>query len=696
VNEKKAVKGIIFHPDWKWLAIILILAAFVCALWINLGLRAPVEADDRTVGLFVDYDELKRIADTSSNMDFPGVLRNAWLAGATGLVVRERLLAEWEIAGDIIVLAGGQMQFQLESQLGGVEGGSFSDIEIVPNKTYILTKDTQVYEQLYAILGAKKRDPEPFDIPGYLGIATNLHSSERATLGMGFPMTQLEQAAAIGFDIIPRLRNWEPITKNSLEGTFRWVKKIPNLAAIGFNDQTIPGDDGMDPDLQELLADVINPLNVPMVSFEFYTQDGLTELAELLDINIMRAHAISENEMPQYTQVDDAVDRYNLAATERNIRYIYVRFQGLINPANSIVNNMALIVHVREGIESEGLSIGNPEPMPVYTISPILLFVIGAGALAAGGWLLILAFESLFAKKKWRIVFCVIMGLGLIGWAGGLLVFPIFARKLFSFASAIVFPCLSVVLILKNSVKASPLPDQPETKKALFPERRKRLLRAIAQLLVISAFTLVGAMVMSSLLAEPLFMLKVDTFVGVKAAHIIPLALIPIILWLREQDWYGLLSGKINGNVRFWHLGVGVVLLIGVMVYVQRTGNDNPNAVSGIELTVRRTLNSILGVRPRTTEFLIGHPLMLVLLYYGYRFDMFPVLMIGLMGQASLLNTYAHLHTPVIVSLQRSGLGLCLGIVIGVIYIVIIEAIFRRVKIVNAKRAGLSFSEQEW
>jgi len=193
-----------------------------------------------------------------------------------------------------------------------------------------------------------------------------------------------------------------------------------------------------------------------------------------------------------------------------------------------------------------------------------------------------------------------------------------------------------------------------------------------------------GAMIMSALLGETTFMLKLDNFVGVKVAHIVPLALIPAILWLKEDDWFGLLSGTVKSNVKFWQLGACFLLLAALALYILRTGNDSPDAVMDIELRARQMLDNLLGVRPRTAEFLIGHPLMLVLLYFGYRFNMFPVLVIGIMGQVSLMNTYAHIHTPLLISLQRSAHGLWAGTLIGVIIIVILELILRRLR--NVRR----------
>ena len=673
-------------PVLKWLAILFILAAFVCGLWVNFGLRTPAEAGDKTVGLMVDYDELKRIADASFEIEFADMLRKAKLSGATGLVVRERILSDWEIAGDVTVFSGGQLRFQVEAQQGQAHPEAMPDIEIKPEKTYILTKDPQVFEQIFSMLDAKRRHPESFEYQGYFGIETSLHSSERAFLGLGYPLARLEEAAAQGYQIIPRIRNWEPVTTANLQEVARWVSMIPNLTAIGFNDQTVPGD-GTDPIIQDRLADSLAPLEKPLVSFEFYDQTGLQGIAERLGNEIFRVHAIAENELTKYTNQQDAANRYKLAATERNMRYILLRFQGLINPAASMLDNMELIEFVRSELEAEGLNVGNPELLPEFSIPLPALILLGAGVIAAGAWLFALAAEPFFRKRKWRIPYLILIVLALAAWAAGLIIMPVFARKLFAFACAIVYPSLGIILILQDKGIA-PLTRWREARGQ--PPRLAgcglALLGATATLVVMSALTMVGAVIMSALLAEPIFMLKLNGFVGVKAAHIVPLALVPLILWLREEDWFGLLSGTVKKSVMFWQLGICLIMLAALAVYIMRTGNDSPETVFSIELTMRQMLQDFLGVRPRTSEFLIGHPLMLVLLYFGYKFSMFPVLMVGIMGQVSLMNTYAHIHTPLLVSLQRSGNGLWLGMLLGVIVIAAIELALLWLRHMNKRR----------
>lgn len=42
-------------------------------------------------------------------------------------------------------------------------------------------------------------------------------------------------------------------------------------------------------------------------------------------------------------------------------------------------------------------------------------------------------------------------------------------------------------------------------------------------------------------------------------------------------------------------------------------------------------------------------------------------------GQVSLVNTYAHIHTPLLIALQRSLNGLILGIVVAVIAVLLVK-----------------------
>jgi hypothetical protein len=81
-------------------------------------------------------------------------------------------------------------------------------------------------------------------------------------------------------------------------------------------------------------------------------------------------------------------------------------------------------------------------------------------------------------------------------------------------------------------------------------------------------------------------------------------------------------------------------------------------------------LEALLYARPRFKEFLLGHPLLFLFGASGglgawalrYR----PILLFfGLLGQASIINTFAHAHTPLLFSLLRTTNGFFLGLFFG-------------------------------
>jgi hypothetical protein len=104
--------------------------------------------------------------------------------------------------------------------------------------------------------------------------------------------------------------------------------------------------------------------------------------------------------------------------------------------------------------------------------------------------------------------------------------------------------------------------------------------------------------------------------------------------------------------------------------------------VSSIELLFRNWLESTFGVRPRFKEFMLGHPPLLLGLFLAIRYRAAWVLIIvGTMGQLSMVSTFTHLHTPLYISIIRTLLGLGAGLLIGLVCIgawIVLEGAWRR------------------
>ena len=64
-----------------------------------------------------------------------------------------------------------------------------------------------------------------------------------------------------------------------------------------------------------------------------------------------------------------------------------------------------------------------------------------------------------------------------------------------------------------------------------------------------------------------------------------------------------------------------------------------------------------------------GYPFTMLLFYLGASKKNWVLTLPAVIGQVSLVNTYAHIHTPLLISLHRSFNGLALGLLIGIIAI---------------------------
>jgi len=112
---------------------------------------------------------------------------------------------------------------------------------------------------------------------------------------------------------------------------------------------------------------------------------------------------------------------------------------------------------------------------------------------------------------------------------------------------------------------------------------------------------------------------------------------------------------------------VAVLLLV-------RTGNVGL-PLAGAEQQLRQALEDRLVARPRTKEFLLGYPA-LVLAGAAAASDR-PQLatvfaLLGTVGTAGAINSFSHLHTPLLHTLWRTAHAFWLGGVVAVPAVVVL------------------------
>jgi hypothetical protein len=214
------------------------------------------------------------------------------------------------------------------------------------------------------------------------------------------------------------------------------------------------------------------------------------------------------------------------------------------------------------------------------------------------------------------------------------------------------------------------------------PWSPRRLLLALAALLVASVSSALGGLLIHGGMWDAATMLKVGQFRGVTPALAIPIVLFAAYAWqaeslqaafdrasLRLMPYWQRFMALWTAPIRYGDVAFIMIALGAIGIVLLRSGNDSPLEVLSVESWFRGNLEHVFSVRPRTKE-LLGHPLLVVFLLSLVWRNRLALLfgLAALLGQVSILNTFCHLHTPLLLTAQRVALGIGLGLINGAIW----------------------------
>lgn len=651
-----------FYQIMKRCAAVLVLIAIACSIYVG-AVRIQVEQDYKTVNLSVNESDIRSLANANGKTteEMLDILKDK---GVSQVLFKESTIASLENAGDLMIAQGADVQnLSVSSSLP-------ANLPISETNYYLVVTDDAWREQVLREVPAKISGAVAYD-DGKLGVVTVPTSIEATQsnqskaqlafsgIGVGFDQEWLNTVANAGFDIIAQVSSWESPTDESLEMLADDIKAVPNLCMLMFNDKYIPG--YPDPDkievFYQLLLDDDGDIVAPLGQIEFSPQEGFNTLANLADKDVVRLHTISNDEMSKFegetgesmdAGITEALDRWDLAARERNMRALLVRFFSIDMPGTYYENNMAYLDALHTQLEDNGFTVGGDvQEMASLDIPAAVRLLVGFG-ICAGFMLLLL-------EIGFRRLALAGFVLSALAWVGMYVVNQTLAMQLMALASVIEFPILSCLYFLP-------------------PKKDLSLLQSIGRLLALCAVSFIGAVLMVGVLSDKAFMLKLSSFIGVKIAHVIPIVVVPFVLYIvRDKKPLSLCKSLLNKALDYKWAIVFAVVAVALMIYLSRTGNES-GEISGIEAAMRQFLNDTMGVRPRSKEFLIGYPATILYLMYAAKHRALWVLSIPLViGQISLVNTYAHIHTPLLIALQRSLNGLILGIIVAVVAVVVVK-----------------------
>ncbi len=196
------------------------------------------------------------------------------------------------------------------------------------------------------------------------------------------------------------------------------------------------------------------------------------------------------------------------------------------------------------------------------------------------------------------------------------------------------------------------------------------LLQALATMLLV---LFAGSMAMGTMLSGIDYYINNSIFRGIKLSLIIPVfytAAVYYFMFMKnsETDVASDIKKAFNAQIKvYWIIIAGAIMGVGIY-YIIRSGNVN--SISRIEQAMRTATTELFAARPRTKEFLIGYPALVLLVYYVKYVDVHLVKWLLAIATsilaASVTNSFCHVFTNYTTIVQRTLNGLLLGIMVSV------------------------------
>ena len=670
-----------------------ILVGLVCALWVNWN-RHAIEQRNNSVEMAMEYKDLRKLA-ALEGLPEEVVLKKFQDAGINSLMVFDTSLKRLGEIGAIKLVTGSELR---QAKVLGNDTGVFANVkDVKENAVYIAEGNDKVaFEEAWEDLQMRYGAERVHQVSSVPPVIEALGSTEllpinavREPVGilqapLGLSSTELRKAAALGFNVIVRPQNFVNVTEEKIDSIFKRIAK----AGVKVNAYMPAGAEVVGyPNKIDYMAKKL--ADRKLIMQEHYTQlqfakvDGLVPLAEALNYKAVRTYVIDSLEQKKIS-VGEGLRRWALTDEERNVRVNYIRPYWLSQNGQDLLSmNLQYVKNITANVKARGFEIGEAglfeaEPSAEkngytgpYFPNKIAFVIIGAAVLAGAVVYLAQLVELSNTKQiiLWGVL-TAIMAVVLLAGRG------LVMRQALAFGAAVFFPVLSMNVILDIWDKA-----RTGSVSAL-----KVICNSSWQLALAVLMSLVGGMYLAAILADSRFLLEIDIYRGVKLTFIMPLVLMTI-LYVKRYDMLGVMGAGVkvavsrvndllNKPITFKHIALLGVLGIILLYFVARSGHSAGVPVAAIEVKMRLFLEQLMYARPRQKEFMIGHPAFFLAAYAAYynapRLLQYALTCGAVIGQASLVQTFCHMRTPVFMSTIRAIDGYAMGAVIGIILVAVL------------------------
>lgn len=646
---------------WLWVLVIIAIVASVPVI----VQRVQTESSANQVEVVFNYRGLLDVSAYHGNPQsyLDEKLDQLKEAGVNTMAMFESTLDELSKARRIMVFNAADI-------------AKMSQTLVTPDKnyTYVAFTNEENAEQLRPMIEESFRKLDvsvaPWNFGEYSGLMLGMSMDEAVMKPMKLDPFTFAMLREKGFNILPRLSDNIPYDQEEMDEMLAFYAEN-GVKRILFDGEAVKGykEDARLNSLQGF-ADLLNKHGIGIAAIENLKspQKGLNQLAYLLDYNVVRLHSLQDTEASQDTKV--LADRFVLATKDRNIRMLYLNASpnkdaskaSITSPINNLVDSLTGPEGAIQRIQNNGFEIGQAKAFVIHDASwqKVLKAIVVLGGVAMCALLV-----SYFILPLTLIAFV----LGLAGSAGLYVLNSTLMEQALALGVAISAPTVATLLAIRK------VKDLRQSLPEISAGRR--LTHTLVLYIKTSVISLAAVPFVIALLNNITYSLVLNQFRGVSLLHLAPILLIAIYVFLYQGTsiWQELRNWLKMPITLLWVV-VAAVLGAVALYYLSRTGNAG-TLLPG-EAAFRSFLENTFGVRPRNKEFLLAHPLFLVGIFaaFRYRWAMYAMI-IAVMGQLSMVDTFAHIHTPAVLSLIRGVLGLGLGLIVGLIVIAVWHIIER-------------------
>lgn len=421
------------------------------------------------------------------------------------------------------------------------------------------------------------------------------------------------------------------------------------------------------------VAEIINNNNLTLVVTEKEDQLSNQKCFGYSEIfNSVMSSTGSKKVIRSYETYDDSqMDSSNYAhrlsqhfnsTIDRNIRFVVITqiYEKTLPYRDLADYTFKAAEEYVKRIKAEGFTV-NEETKPYdYRVNKTLNYAVCAAIMVIAVLIMLQLVFGYNAKCTFFFVILAVVSFG------ATLILPTSLQALLSLyptVYSVVMSCFAITAVL-GFIKA-------------FKERLNLFVLSVSSLIVTLLSLLIGSVGMGAMLSGIDYYINNDIFRGIKLSLLVPMFYTAVLFYLlfirvKNSNFISDIYKLLNANIKVYWVLIGGVVLVIAGYYIIRSGNVSE--INPIEAKMRSTMTELFAARPRTKEFLIGYPALILLVYYMKKTDIKLIQWLLAIGAsiltASVTNSFCHVFTDYSIIVSRTFNGFIVGIIIAAFAIV--------------------------